>query len=850
MANIIDENRLADLAITEPKKISGFIENQFPALYRENGRELIDLVKSYYEFLEETDNQSIYNIRRIYEYRNIDTTLEKMLIFFKEKFLNGLFFESDIRFVVKNILDLYRRKGTDDGIRLFFKLFFDNEVELFFPSQNIFKPSSSVWKSGTFIQLYSTNDISIFSNIINKRIFGDKTNAAAFVDNIYLVNVNGSYVPIIFISSVKGEFSRFDTIYSNEPELVFYGRVYGSLRSVSNFSASGSALNEVGDIVDILSNTGNGAKGRVSRVSQNLSGEVNFQIKDGNYGYTTSNTDIIVSNQNAFFNDNEGFDFIINEQVKQVNSLNIEVFGIVVGNKSDSIGVFIENQDPDHIMEQNIPIDTVSRDQNISRIPLFITDKNDTPSAEIGTIRNTETITIITDLISDYLDVSLNSSNYSLVPPASLEMSGTRVNGIIPSLNTPLNQAFVPETFEVGEIESLKNVNPGIDVFSDVFVLARENILSRFRLTNQVLNLSIPAGVRLFIGDVLLQTKQVQTFEGNLVTKTARGVIVDSIGNDKIVKQLTFESFELNQPVFKEGVPNFPIVVNSRGRDITSLPLGLNADITGNIETVIGRILEVDVIDSGIGYEHNSNVDIRNTSKQKFLIATPDNLISVNDPVSQTLSRIDENDNEINVRILGRVIEVAGNIITIKRTTDQRFVVDQPVFIGIGQNRQAVTLLSEDLERIDTNGTASVTRQGITEGRWIEFSSNIREEKVLQDSFFFQDFSYEITTDIEPSVYEDIYKDVMHTSGLKLFTRFGKNDSIDIDINIPRERITFYEDINESNEIISILDLNERFVTLESNNFLYLNKGITVDSNEITVDLDVITIDLNFGLFL
>ena len=850
MANIIDENRLADLAITEPKKISGFIENQFPALYRENGRELIDLVKSYYSFLEETDNQSIYNIRIIYEYRNIDTTLEKMLIFFKEKFLNGLFFESDIRFVVKNILDLYRRKGTDDGIRLFFKLFFDNEVELFFPSQNIFKPSSSVWKSGTFIQLYSTNDISIFSNIINKRIFGDKTNAAAFVDNIYLVNVNGSYVPVIFISSVKGEFSRFDTIYSNEPELVFYGRVYGSLRSVSNFSASGSALNEVGDIVDIISNTGNGAKGRVSSVSRNLSGEVNFQIKDGNYGYTTSNTDIIVSNQNAFFNDNEGFDFIINEQVKQVNSLNIEVFGIVVGNKSDSIGIFIENQDPDHIMEQNIPIDTVSRDQNISRIPLFITDKNDTPSAEIGTIKNTETITIITDLISDYLAVSLNSSNYSLVPPALLEMSGTRVNGIIPSLNTPLNQAFVPETFEVGEIETLKNVNPGINVFSDVFVLARENILSRFRLTNQVLNLSIPAGVRLSIGDVLLQTKQVQTFEGNLVTKTVKGVIVDSIGNDKIVKQLTFESFELNQPIFKEGVPNFPIVVNSRGRDITSLPLGLNADITGNIETVIGRILEVDVIDSGIGYEHNSNVDIRNTSKQKFLIATPDNLISFNDPVSQTLTRVDENDNEINVRVLGRVIEVAGNIITIKRTTEQRFVVDQPALIGIGQNRQTVTLLSEDLERVDTTGTASVTRQGITEGRWIEFSSNIREEKVLQDSFFFQDFSYEITTDIEPSVYEDIYKDVMHTSGLKLFTRFGKNDSIDIDINIPRERITFYEDINETNEIISILDLNERFVILESNNFLYLNKGITVDSNEITIDLDVLTVDLNFETFL
>lgn len=850
MASLIDENRLADLAIEDPKKISGFVENQFPAIYRENGRELVELVKSYYSFLEEHESQSIHNIRRIYEYRNIDTTLEKMLIFFKEKFLNGLFFERDIRFVVKNILDLYRRKGTDDGIRLFFKMFFDNEVELFFPSQNIFKPSSSEWKSGSFIQLYSTTDISIFSNIVNKRIFGDKTNAAAFVDNIYFVNVNGAYVPIIFISNVKGEFSRFDTIYTNEPELFFYGRVYGSLRRVSDFSVDGSALNEVGDIVDILSATGSGAKGRVTEVSQNLSGEVNFQIKDGNYGYTTSNTDIIVSNQNAFFNEDVGFDFIINEQVRQVNSLNIEVFGIVVGNKSDSIGIFVENPDPDHFMEQNIPISTVSREQNISRTPVFITDKNDTPSAEIGTLKNTETITIITDLLSDYLNVSLDSSNYSDVPPALLEMSGTRVNGIIPSLNTPLNEAFVPETFEVGEIETLKNVNPGIDVFSDVFVIARENILSRFRLTNQTLNLSIPSGVRLFVGDILLQTKQVLSFEGNIETKTVKGVIVDSAGNDKIVKQLTFESFELSAPVFKEGVPNFPITINSRGRDPNSLPLGLNAEITGDIETVVGRILDVDVIDSGIGYENNSIVDIRNTSKQRLLITTPSISISVDDPVSQTFIETDDNDNEVNVVVRGRVIEVAGNIITVKRTTTERFITNQSMIIGIGQNRQTVTILAEDQDRVDTSGIASVTRQGISEGRWIEFSSNIREEKVLQDSFFFQDFSYEITTDIEPSVYEEIYKDVMHTSGLKLFTRFGKNDVIDIDINIPRARITFYEGIEESNEIISIIDLNDRFVTVGQNNFLYLNEGITVDTEEITADLNVITIDLNFGLFL
>ncbi len=97
----INDVRLADYALSESKITSFFVENQFPAIYREEGRDLIELVKSYYEFLETQTNQSSYNIRRIYDYRNIDTTLDRMLIFFKNKYMNGLFLEEDTRFLVK-----------------------------------------------------------------------------------------------------------------------------------------------------------------------------------------------------------------------------------------------------------------------------------------------------------------------------------------------------------------------------------------------------------------------------------------------------------------------------------------------------------------------------------------------------------------------------------------------------------------------------------------------------------------------------------------------------------------------------------------------------------------------------
>ncbi len=802
---ILDELRLADAALQDEKKLSFFIERQFPAIYRENGRELVELVKAYYRFLEENESQSIYNIRRIYEYRNIDTTLDNMLLFFKNKFLNGLFFEEDTKFIIKNILDLYRRKGSKEGIELFFKLFFDSEVEIYFPSQDIFKPSSSIWKSGSFIQLYSTSDLSIFSDIVNKKIFGDKSNAGAFVDNVYFMRVRGAYVPIIFISDIKGEFIRFDTIYSLEPTRKSYGRIYGSMRSVE-VSQSGPGGNAVGDIVDIVSTAGSGGKGRVSKVSQNLSGQIQFVVEDGNYGYTDSNTDIIISNQNAFFGDQDGAEFIINERVKQVKNSNVEVFGTVIGKKSDSIGIFVdEPQDETYFFQDGIPIETVSRESNISKLPLFITTKNSTATAELGTLKNTETVVVITDLLENYLDVPLNSSNYSEIPPALFEMSGTRVNSVIPDANTPLNEAFVPETFVLGEIDTLTNVDPGFNHVSDVFVLARENIIRRFNLSDQILNISIPNGVILLEGDFITQQKQVKTFEGNNIITTVKGVIVKSEGNNKTIKQLTFESFVVDEPIFKVG-SNIPITVNSRSRDFSSSPLGLNAVIKGDVETVTGKIQEIEIIDSGVGYEDGSLVEIVNTKRKEvkkinFFAAfqgilraatgiQPDlDLFGVIMPeTNNPLGDINQNGDITSQDALEMARFANGNL------EDQNMInYINNIFVPFLLNNQTdyANYIETDFETdiIITEGTALTKRQGITEGRWRNFVSHTNQEKVIQDSFFYQDYSYEITTDMESSVYENEYVNIMHPAGIKLFTGFNNINNINIDVNVLRPQI-------------------------------------------------------------
>ena len=769
-----DNFRLADLVLEEEKKISFFVERQFPGIYREDERELVELVKSYYRFMEENELQSIYNIRRIYEYRNIDSTLERMLIFFKNKFMSGLFIDRDVRFVVKHILDLYRRKGSREGIELFFRMFFDSEALVYFPSEDMFKPSTSLWKTGSFIQLYGVTDTKVFSDIVNKKVFGDKSRSEAFVDAVYFLNIDSYTIPILFVSSVKGRFQGFDVIFSDDPVKV-YGRVYGSVRDAATVPTGVfSANNAVGDIVEIRSPTGFGAKGRVSKVSSSLSGQIDFDIVNGGYGYTDANTSIEISTQTVFFADpnqelqEQPVQFFIGERVAQTKNANTTVEGVVVGQKKTALGIRLDYTTQDAIenantyfLDADFTIETLDRIENISLSPVFITEPNATANALVGngSVSDGEDITIITDLLENYLNVTLDASNYSAAP-ALLGMSGTRVNGVIPTIATQLNEAFVPEDFTIGTIQKLIDINPGTDYFSDAFVLARENIISRFSLRNQVLRIVQSVGVVLFVGDIITQTKTIKTFEGQNLQVTVRGRVVNTVGNEIYVTQLTFESFVTTSPIFKQG-SNIPITVVSRSRDQSSRPLGLNADIDANVETIVGRIQEIEIIDSGFGYIHESTAQVYNTTKAAR----------------------------------------EGTVSTVPDCT--------------------VTVNARD--------------QGIAEGRWVSFFSHINQEKVIQDSLFYQDYSYEVTTDVSPGEYLEEYVDLIHPAGLKLFTAFGKTDTVSFQPIIRTIDISSYDVNEDSSELLS----EQSSTVLLENGFGYINFIFEETPNVILVEQSV-----------
>lgn len=700
------------------KNIAFKIAQQFPAIYRENGPELVKFVEEYYRFLETQPNQSVYNARRMFEYRDIATTLSSMIIFFQKKFLADLplLDDSTVRFVVKNILDLYRRKGTESGILLFFRMFYQEDVEIKYPAQYMLKSSDSNWKTGTYLQLFPnnntfyTNDNTMYytyKDLISRNIIGSISKAKAIVDKINFIMLNNTLTPILYITEVKGRFTKFDDIITRlNGEDVSFGKLNGSASSLEiDLDYGGTTGNKVGDVLNIVSAAGKGGKAVVTEIEDEFTGTVSYNILDGGFGYTVENTKLLVSNQ-AIVLKNEDFDFTPFERLR--DSANNE--GIVIGQNSASVGLRMNAGDEFNISR---PISTVDRSPNIT-IPVYnpVTDtgkiftvspKNDSspgplfPEGSPGDANtdviveqliNIETVSLITDVIQGYLNVNINAPNYN-DPPAAQPMSGVAdpVN-----LSTALEDAFDLTPFDIGTIVSFKNIDPGEDYINDVFSLARDHAILAFERFDQILLIDNFSGA-FSVGDT--------------ITQPALGItgLITDIDNDNEflkVRPYSYYGFTSTESIVHKGNSYDVLAVE---RDYSSKKFGENALIDSKTLFSTGRIAAARISNSGFGYIDGQEVFLTNDA------------------------------GEIQARAILRA------------------------------DSQGITAGFWGSLNSHINGyVKTLAADGVDE----YFDGNIR----IQDSDYYQEYSYEIRSTIDENRYMDVLKQNVHLAGTKVFSEF------------------------------------------------------------------------------
>lgn len=318
------------------KTISTFVESQFPAHYREEADLFVAFVKAYYEYLEENE----HNINRdAFTIKDIDTTYDKFVSEFRKKYLDGFPFVSttDDRFLVKNILDLYRTKGSEESVKLLLRLVFAEDSNVYFPGEDILKASDSLWVQPKYVEVLSSARSTSF---VNKEVFGSVSGARAFVDAIVTKRSNNRLIDILYLSDIRGTFVYNDVI-SDDGVLKDAPIVIGSLSNIAITNrAEDPGGNEVSDYLEIESVFGKNGVASVTSLRKKSTG-VDFQIVDGGYGFTNDDlteiyfSDLIINrdNSNTIFESQTTVTQRIEELLLTPTSTNINLYNSVsVGN--------------------------------------------------------------------------------------------------------------------------------------------------------------------------------------------------------------------------------------------------------------------------------------------------------------------------------------------------------------------------------------------------------------------------------------------------------------------------------------------------------------------------------------
>jgi len=161
------------------------VDSQIPAFIRDDYPAFAKFLKDYYTFMDLGDdgyadlgiegndyNQSPnYLLQELIDKLNLDHYDGSFLDPFLETY--ALDFpataEVDKRLLIKNIREFFGAKGSRRGVEEFFKLMYNEDVEVFLPSEFILKPSDGIWQTEVTIKVYANDEITPVSDPFDLR---------------------------------------------------------------------------------------------------------------------------------------------------------------------------------------------------------------------------------------------------------------------------------------------------------------------------------------------------------------------------------------------------------------------------------------------------------------------------------------------------------------------------------------------------------------------------------------------------------------------------------------------------------------------------------------------------------
>mgnify|MGYP001246859361 FL=1 len=160
------------------EKSSTGVKYTVPEFIRDDYTQFITFIEKYYEYIDSDGNPA--NLLLNKKYSDIDDIndeeLNKRALELAKEFPQLL--QADRKTLLKKIKNIYESKGSVRSIKAYFKLIYDEEVDVYFPSKNILRASDGIWIQDRFVF------------------------ATAGYDNFDVQNLNGTVADLIYYETI------------------------------------------------------------------------------------------------------------------------------------------------------------------------------------------------------------------------------------------------------------------------------------------------------------------------------------------------------------------------------------------------------------------------------------------------------------------------------------------------------------------------------------------------------------------------------------------------------------------------------------------------------------------------
>jgi len=790
----------------------------------------------------ETKGNANYHIRRLYDYDDIDKTAEDFIIYFKQKYLNGIQFETETktRMLVKHALDIYRSKGTERSLDLLFRIVFGVGATFYYPGDDLFKLSDGVWYVPQYLEI-SLNDNS--EKFINKQIVGLTSGATAFAESLIRRTVKGRFIDVLYISAINGNFQTNEVVTVSDGSVPANEcpRIIGSLTEIEVDADGVSELYKVGDEVNVFSNTGEQAIGRVTSVSD-IVGLVNFAAANSGYGFT-ANANVYISEQVLVLSGVTTSEPTTYYDLFETVSQPLANIAYNNANNVFAVGMNVYTYFANNTLQGQGSILSITTSNSIAGTLLCRYDSGNLNSTQLYTAANAMSANITT-----FLDVTATGQVIGYSSNARIQTSnlvGSFINGeevfqynIVNGTNViSTNATLNTYTVGVGSNGAMTITNA-----KSSFIVGGSIVGARSGATATVDNVAINMGY-------INGNNSFVSLSNNFMVSSLLGTNAPFTA----ISEGSGASFALsNTLMFSEDVTLYTDIIS----DYLNVPLNSSAfgfpqANTANIANVIsttlsqntftiGRPLKLTNISKGEGYNippfalvfepltypferygrYNITLDINpfiigevveqsGISSRGAIVASNGNVITVDNLRFNANNLFTATSNSTTI-LIGDQSGAQANILTVQADTtlgtfgfeggNFELTADTQTSVGavtglkvidsgfgFGQGQQ-LTFQKKGLE--PGSAVAVIKTSGASQGRYKQIGGFLSDQKKLFDGIYWQDFSYEVRSSLMLSKYEDMLKQLLHVAGTKYFGALVMQSENDASINTESTIIT------------------------------------------------------------